>query len=79
MTSTVAVGQGHAVDWTPGVGGDKVEVELTLQPLRDDLHVQQAQETAAEAKAQGDGGFRLKGQRGVVELAASPVRRAGLG
>ena len=49
-------------------GGDQVQVELALQPLRDDLHVQQAEEAAAEAEAQRDRGLRLVGQRGVVEL-----------
>ena len=57
----------------------KIEVKLTLQPLGDDLHVQQAQEAAAEAKAQGSTGFRLKTQRCIVELAVFPVRLSGLG
>ncbi len=35
-----------------GRGGDEVEVELALQALLDDLHVQQAEEAAAEAEAQ---------------------------
>ena len=62
-----AVGQGQAV-LDARRRGDKIEVKLTLQPLGDDFHVQQAQETAAEAKAQGSTGFRLKTQRCIVEL-----------
>ena len=46
----------------------KVQIVLPLQPLLDDLHVQQPQEAAPEAKAQGHGGLRLKGEGGVVEL-----------
>ena len=48
--------------------GDKVEVKFALQPLLNDLHVQHAEEAAAEAEAQRDRGFRLKRQRSVVEL-----------
>ena len=47
---------------------DQVEVELPLQPLAHDLHVQQAEESAAEPEAQRDRGLRLVVQRGVVEL-----------
>ena len=32
-------------------GGDEAEVELALEPLADDLHVQQAEEPAAEPEA----------------------------
>ena len=53
---------------TLGSGGDKVEVKFALQPLLNDLHVQHAEEAAAEAEAQRHGGLGLKGQRGVVEL-----------
>ncbi len=35
-----------------GRGGQQVEVVLALQPLLDDLHVQQAEEAAAEAEAE---------------------------
>ena len=48
--------------------GDEVEVELALQTLGDDLHVEQTKEAAAEAEAQRGTGFQLKGQGGVVEL-----------
>ena len=40
-----------AVDHRGG-GDDEVEVELALEPLLDDLEMQQAQEAAAEAQAQ---------------------------
>ncbi|MNF84276.1 hypothetical protein D3C84_666280 [compost metagenome] len=39
-------------------GGDQVQVVLALQALLDDFHVQHAEETAAEAEAQGIGAFR---------------------
>ena len=51
-----------------GHGRDEVEVELALQPLAHDLHVQQAEEAATEAEAERAGGLRLVHQRGVVEL-----------
>ena len=62
-----AVGQGQTIA-DAGRGGDEVEVELALQTLGDDLHVEQTEEAAAEAKAQRGTGFQLKGQGGVVEL-----------
>ncbi len=40
--------------------GDEVEVKFALQPLLNDLHVQHAEEAAAEAEAQRDGRFRLE-------------------
>ena len=62
----------HVVDHV-GRGRDQVEVELALEPLADDLHVQQAEEAAAEAEAERARGLRLVGQRGVVEL--QPLER----
>ena len=49
-------------------GGDEVEVELALEPLLDDLHVEQAQEAAAEAEAEGDRALGLVGDGRVVEV-----------
>ena len=49
-------------------GGDQVESEFAFQALGDDLHVQQAQEAAAEAEAQRHRGLRLVDERRVVEL-----------
>ena len=48
--------------------GDEVEVELALEPLLDDLHVEQPEEAAAEAEAERDRALRLEGDRGVVEV-----------
>ena len=48
-----------------------VEVVLALEPLLDDLHVQQAEEAAAEAEAERLRGLGLEDERGVVEAAAS--------
>ena len=49
-------------------GRDEVEAELALEPLADDLEVQQAEEAAAEAEAERGRRLRLVDQRGVVEL-----------
>ena len=51
-----------------GHRGDHIHVEFAVQPLLDDLHVEQAEESAAKAEAQRHGGFRLKGEGGVVQL-----------
>jgi hypothetical protein len=47
-----AVLQVHLVD-DARRGRDEVEVVLALEPLLDDLHVQQSQEAAAEPEAEG--------------------------
>ena len=60
-----AVGFGDTVD-DARRGGDKVQVPFALQPLGDDVHVQQPQEAAAEAVAQCDGRFRVKREGSVV-------------
>ena len=62
----VAVGQRDAVD-DRGRGGDEIEIELALQPLLDDLQMQQAEEAAAEAEAERGRGLGLVGEAGVVE------------
>ena len=56
----------HAVAHRRG-GGDEGEPELPLQALLDDLQVEEAEEPAPEAEAEGHGGLRLEGERGVVE------------
>ena len=61
-----AVAQVQAID-DRRRGGDEVEVELALQPLLDDLEVEQAEEAAAEAEAEGGRGLHLVGEAGVVE------------
>jgi hypothetical protein len=45
----------------------QLEVVLALEPLAHDVHVQQAQEAAAEAEAQRVRGLGLPVERGVVE------------
>ena len=62
-----AVGLEDAVDDVGG-RGDEVEVILPLQALHDDLHMQEAQEAAAEAEAQGHGILLGIGHGGIVEL-----------
>ena len=47
---------------------DEVHVVLALEPLLHDIHVQQAEETAAKAEPQSLRNFRLVMQRRVVEL-----------
>jgi hypothetical protein len=49
-------------------GGDEIEVELALEPLLHDLHVEETEEAAAEAEAEGGGGLGLVLERRVVEL-----------
>ena len=61
-----AVGLVDAVD-DRGGGDDEVEVELALEPLLDDLEMQQTQEAAAEAEAQGDRALRLVLEARVVQ------------
>ena len=62
-----AVGLVDMVDHA-GQRGHKIQIELALQPLLNDLHVEHSKKAAAEAEAQRHGGFRLEGQGGVVEL-----------
>ena len=50
----------HAVGYRRR-GGNQIEAELALQTVAGNFHVQQAQEAAAETKAEGDGGFGLEG------------------
>ena len=53
-----------------GRRGNQVEVELSFEPLANDLQVQQTQEATPEAEAEGGAGFRFKRQGRVVELEA---------
>ena len=50
-----------------GGGLDDFDFVFAFQAFLDDLHVQQAEEAAAEAEAQGVGGFGLEGEAGIVE------------
>ena len=47
--------------------GEQLEVVLALEPLAHDVHVQQAEEAAAEAEAERLARLGLPGERGVVE------------
>ena len=62
----VAVGGGDPIAhaWR---GGDQIDLELALQPLLNDLQMQQPQEAAAEAEAQRDRIFRLEAESAVVQ------------
>ena len=62
-----AIGFVDVVD-DAGQRGHQVQVELPLQTLLDDLHVEHTQKAAPEAEAQGYGALRLEGQTGVVQL-----------
>jgi len=46
---------------------DQRQVELALEALLDDLHVQHAEEPAAKAVAQRQGGLGLVGERRIIE------------
>ena len=61
-----AVGRRDAVEHARR-GRDQVDVELALEPLLHDLHVQQAEEAAAEPEAQRGRRFRLEMERRVVQ------------
>ena len=48
-------------------GHEQVEVVFALEPLTDDVHVQQPQEAATESEPERVGGLGLPGQRGVIQ------------
>ncbi len=54
-------------------GGDELQVELALEALLDDLHVEQAQEAAPEAEAERHARLRLVDEARVVEV--EPLER----
>lgn len=62
-----AVVEGETVDDARG-GGDDVEVELAGESLKDDLEVEQTEESAAEAEAEGEAALLLDMEGRVVEL-----------
>ena len=68
----VAVALEHAVGDVRR-GHDQVEVELALEPLADDLHVEQPEEAAAKAEAERLRRLGLVEERGIVEL--QPLER----
>ena len=65
--STRAVGQLRRWYSTFGAVATSDEVVLALEPLADDLHVQQAEEPAAEPEAERARRLGLVGERRVVE------------
>ena len=62
----LAVGRRHPIQHARR-GRHQVHVELALEPLLHDLHVQQAEEAAAEPEAERDRGLRLEEERRVVQ------------
>ncbi len=62
-----AVGFVDVVD-DAGGGGDEVEIELPLQPLLDDLHVEEAEKPAAKPEPERLRRVGLEGERGVVHV-----------
>ena len=63
----LAVRQRNAIDYRRR-SRNQIQIVFTFQSLLNDLHMQQAEEAAAESEAQCNGGFRLKGQRCVIQL-----------
>ena len=51
-----------------GDGGDDAHVELAVEAFLDDLHVEQAEEAAAEAEAEGERRLGEEREGGIVEL-----------
>ena len=62
----LSVGRGHAVQHARR-GRHEIHVELALEPLLDDLHVQEAEKAAAEPEPERDGRLRLEEERRVVQ------------
>jgi len=63
----LAVAQPDAI-FDGGCRAEQREVELALEALLNDLHVEQPEEATAEAKAERGRRLRLIDQRGIVEL-----------
>ena len=63
----IAIGADYFVN-NVGRSGNQRQIIFALQALLDNVHVQQSQKAAAEAKAQGSGGFRLEHQGSIVQL-----------
>ena len=63
----VTVGAEHLIN-NVRCGSNQAQIIFTLQALLDNVHMQQAQKAAAEAKAQRGRCFRLKYQRSIVQL-----------
>ena len=63
----LAVGLKHLIYYA-GRRGHQIQIVLSLQPLLNHIQMQQSQESATEAKAQGNGGLRFKIQGCIIEL-----------
>ena len=63
----VAVGAEHLIN-NVRCGSNQAQIIFALQALLDNVHMQQAQKAAAEAKAQRGRCLRLKYQRSIVQL-----------
>ena len=57
-------------------GLHQVDVGFLFEPLLDDFHVQQAEEAAAKAEAQGVAGFRFELEAGIVDRQLVRAHRA---
>ncbi len=62
-----AVGHVDAIDHRRR-GRDEVDAELAVQPLADDLEMEQAQEAAAEAEAESGRRLGLEGEARIVQM-----------
>ena len=51
-----------------GARGDELKSKLSLEPLLDNLHMQQTQEANTETKAKRHGSLRLPDKRGIVNV-----------
>ena len=59
---------GDDIEGYIGHRGNHVHVELPVETLLDNFHMQEPQETATESESQGSGGFRYEGERSIVQL-----------
>src|SRR5947207_2219951 len=66
ITDSASTGRSHAVQHARR-GRHQVHVEVALEPLLDGLHVQQAEEAAAEPEAERRRRVGLVEERGVVQ------------
>ena len=62
----LAAGRCHAIA-DARRGRDQIDIEFALQPLLDDLQMQQPEKSAAESEAERDRIFRLEVERAVVQ------------
>ena len=63
----ITIGANHLIN-NVGRSSNQRQIIFALQTLLDNIHMQQSQKAAAEAKAQGRGCFRLEHQGSIVQL-----------